>query len=470
MKYSLILIFILCLFQAPICAQEQIDTTGDIDIPDTVRPLPTCPSPAPPVAIIEAQTVESVGPVIRASGNVLFRYGNYRITAQNVEFNTQTQTGFAREVTFTTCELPNPDYKIRAREISLLPNNKIRAKGVGVYLGSFRVLALPVANFRMGGGAATRNIFPRIGYDADDGLTIAQEFRLIDTDRARSNLDLRVTTRSSVQGNLDGRWGLDGQLVELPGRSLTYSSLRSRVLRLPDLPAADCNPQSLRPVDAARLRAYGIFSFNQRTYDVKENNLNVYRQPELGLMYLGHQLNVSRQKLDPRLEIYPQMVASWGRFRETPGMDNFIGRTSIGFLAPVNILPLGNSLSVQPMLRYNYSDYGDGDSFTECDYAIDVAKILSNGTFASARYIKRNSSGETPFEFDDIDIREEFQTALQARIKRHILGLVLSYDFDKNEVYEWQAMYGHRTDCLAWAVIWNERLQRLSFDVSLINK
>lgn len=434
------------------------------------RPLPVCGTEGPLPVTIEAESIEQIGPLVCAKGRVFFLQGSERAWASEACYDLDASGGVIRNAVFTTCSERRPDYRIEAREVRLLPNNRLTARHVSLYIGNFRVLTLPALRFRVGGRAATRAVFPRPGYDSFDGFTLSQAFRLVDRDRAIVTLDLSITQKNSFSGELVSAYGFGGDLVAFPGRLFTYGSLREKALDLPQRPAgAQCDPQLLRPANPARLRSFGVVTLKQRTFDIRNEDLVVNRQPELGLSYIGHQIYATNQRLDPRLEIYPEYTASWGRFEEEPGAEGFLTRRTVSALVPVSALPLGESSAVQPMGFFSLSRYGNGDEYRNWTFGIDASHLFPGGSFVSGRYLRRYESGVTPFQFDNVDINREFQAAFQVQSRSNILGLVLNYDLSAGSLYEWETAYAYRTDCLQWELGWNSRLERVSFNVTLVN-
>jgi hypothetical protein len=55
------------------------------------------------------------------------------------------------------------------------------------------------------------------------------------------------------------------------------------------------------------------------------------------------------------------------------------------------------------------------------------------------------------------------------RLGRHVVGFILGYDGDEGKAYDWQALYGYHTDCIAGWITYDSRLARLMFDAALIN-
>ncbi len=436
---------------------------------DVIKPQPVCETNGAIPVTIQAPEWEMLGPTIRARGGLRFLRGNQRFTADQAEYNVDTQIGTARNILFTTCACQHSDWHVSASEATLLPGHRLHLRHVALYAGNTRLLMLPSLKLRTGGPAATASVFPRPGYNARDGVTLAQTLRLTDTTRSRTSLNLKFTTLHSLEGELASIYGAGGTLSPFPGRFITYGSMRSRALEVPEPPVGWCNPQLLRPPTPARLQPFGAFTLRQRTYNADNLGLVVFRQPELGTTYIAPQLSLTKHRLDPQLELYPQIIASWGRFKEIPGEPDYVDRSQISMLGSVNAVWLGPDTSVQPIGIATYATYGNGDAFRTWGCGIDVAHIANDGSYYSARYISRTSSGHTPFLFDDIDIAKEVDVAVQTYLGKKVVGLALNYDADNGSLFDWEVMLGQRSDCLGTYVRWDNRFQRFSFDVVLIN-
>lgn len=451
----------------PVFAQD--NPVAPVQDTDVIKPAAVCATTVPVPVSLSAPIYEMVGSILRARGGLAFVKGKERITATEVEYNTDTQIGYAKNVFFTTCSAERPDWHITAREVTLLPSHRMHAKGVSLFVGRTRVLVLPSMHMTVGGRSATASIFPRLGYDSRDGVSLAQTLRLTDTSHSRTVLDLRFTTLHSIEGDLASTYGVGGRLVNFPGRFLTYGSMRSRALNVPQTSEIDCDPESLRPTNAARLRPFGRFTLRERTFDAQKLGLVVYRQPELGAAYIGGQLSANKGRLDPRIELYPQITASWGRFNEVPGTTGYLGRGQIAAQGSFNTLWLGPRTTIQPVGIATYASYSNGDAFSTWGFGIDVAHLSNNGSYYSARYISRTSAGTTPFLFDNIDINKEADLAVQTYVGKNVVGLAMNYDAQRGSLFDWEIMLGQRKDCLGTYVRWDNRFQRFSFDIVLIN-
>ena len=400
---------------------------------------------------------------------MLLRKGNFRLSASDGEYNMDTEQGKLRNISLTTCTSERPDYHITAGEATLLPNHRIKVRKVALYLGRTRVMSLPWMKYSFGARGGTTNILPHIGFDSRDGLVVSQTFRLTDTDRSNTKLDLALTTLHSLQGAIQSEYAVGGKLIDFPGRYLSEGQMRARSLNFPPPPIGDCDPQLLRPTDAARLRPFGTFTIRQRAYDAKSLGLMVYRQPELGATYTGSQLSLTGRKLDPRLEIYPQITATIGNYKEVPGHVQYLGRYQIAAQGALNTVWLGPSTAIQPIGMISYSRYSEGQEFRTYGMGLDAAHITRNGSFYCARYLSRTSSGASPFLFDNIDLPKELDLACRVNVGTKILGLGMTFNGDTGRLFDWAVMLGHRTDCLSTTFRWDNKYRRLSADIVLIN-
>ena len=436
-------------------------SADDIRPPGTVEPSPVT---------VEAASIQSRGTLVSAAGGVSLLSGRYRIRASEVLFDTRLGNGRMTNVVFTTCDKGEPDYRFTARELSLLPHNRIHARWASVFLGRFKVFTLPSMKLAIGRKGLSTDTFPRPGFDKDDGFGISQKLALIDTERLQVNADVRLTSKRGLEGEVDNVWGIDGDLIGLPGRFLTYESLRSSVLTMPrSFGREPYQPAAVDIRGIARLRQFGRVSLKQRTYDIRNTGLLVYRQPEIGVAYTAPALNLTQTCLDPRLEMYPTINVSWGQFRETPGTTALTNRAGVGIVAGANLFALGPRTAIQPLAAYSAAEY-QGDMFYRTSaYALDASHILPDGSIASLRYIKRNQSGASPFLFDTINIVREFQAAFQLRLRSQVVGFVAGYDADTGKMYDYELLYGYHTDCLAAWVTWDNLLKRFMFDAALIN-
>ena len=419
--------------------------------------------------VIQANVIEQVGDIVTASGSVRFTNGPRVVLADKVVLDTVKQSAVFTEVAATTCERATPHYQVRLGRLTLMGTGEVRGVGVSLYLHGRRVLYLPSIRLRLSPDRTTRQAFPRPGYDKADGITLSQSFDLADTDRFRAIADIRLTSKRGIQGSLDSQYGVDKKLGAIPGRVLSYESMFSDLLDIPKSVAEClCGPEDRTPPDFARVVAFGVLSLKQRSTDPQNAGLIVYRRPEVGVKYTARQLSISGRELDRRLEILPEVRASYGRIWEKDGQVGAKTRRSFGLGGGVDLIDLGPKTSVQPVFYLNWSGYSGGDSLRIGSYGLDASHIWGANSFVSGRYVKRSSKGFTPFEFDDVDIASEFQGAVQFDSGSHTFGFLAGYDLDRKYLHDWEAQYGYRTDCTATRFTWNGRLKRFGFEVRLL--
>lgn len=417
----------------------------------------------------EAPYWDWAGSTISAPEGFNLTVGRKRFTAKKGYFNTSTLSGQFERVVYTSCLSKIPDYRLVADEIRMIENRRLVAKNPSLYLGNTKVLALPSMRLRIGSRTQSNFVFPRPGFDKQDGFTLSQDFLLMDADNYNLHADLQFGTKIALQGQLYGEIGLDGQLLDRPGRNFTFQSLRSDALRIPPAYNTSCPCLELPSENLAHLRGFGTFTIKQRTYNINQPNLMVYRNPEIGLSYTGNQIYLNKDRLDPRLEIYPELVTTSGLYREVPGNQQYLGRSLVSGIAALNIVPLGPCTSLQPVVSYSWSAYSNGDNYRVTTLGVDASHLWPNGSVTSLRYVSRRPSGVTPFEFDKVQINNEYQFGTMIQFRKYFAGYVVGYNADTQKTYDWEVMYGWRSDCLGTWVRYDQRLARFSLDVAILN-
>ena len=433
-----LLFLIVAVTAAPAAAQEMYTLEN---------PPPVCPTA--PVPVYAGATIISIaGSTILAKDNVWLIAGNRKLKASEASYNVDTDSGYFRHAVFTTCTAAKPDYRIEADEVRLLPYNRIALRHVSVYLGNTRVLVLPALKFHAGTGSANALLFPRPSYDPVDGMSIEDKMRLTDDSRSRTDADVRITQKHGVQGEFTSNYGLDGKIADFPGRSIIDNTFEEKDTSMP----VGAGQTTCDTSDLAHLRVSGIVNMRSRTYDIRNSGLVVYRRPMLEMTYLANPLNVSGTRIDPRLQLIPELDTTWGMFREVPGQENYINRTTTDIAGGVNLLPLGKNTAVQPFYYENWSWYSTGNIYQQWCWGIDGAHLFNNGSEMGLRYIKRNQAGVTPFQFDQVEIFKELQYTFQVKHKKNqMAAFIANWDLGAGTLYEWEVVYGYTTDCIgAW--------------------
>jgi hypothetical protein len=432
---------------------------GDIGHSNTYELKPT---------VIEAKSLQSSGTVISATGNVLVQVGSFKIRASEVWFDTRTQQGKLTEATFTTCNKEYPDYHLQARELTFLPNKRIRARGVSAYIGKFRLVGLPSITFAAGRNALSTDAFPRPIYDEQEGFGVAQRFPLVDQDRWQLVTDIRFTTKRGLLGEGESLWGIDGDLNPLTNRFVEPQLTKlGNPIALP-IRNEHTSPPEL-PSSGARWRQFVRVAMDQRAYSVAERELSVSKQPEIGLLYAGRPLRFRNAQIDPAIELCPSVNVSWGRYKENTDRTVLTKRVGFDASTGINLLPVRHNLAVQPILGYSAYRYEGGSTYRTWLRGVDASRIFRNGSLVTLRYLKRSEHGKSPFLFDTAQVTSDLQGMLQVRLGSQVIGFAAGYDTTTNRLYDWEVLLSYHTDCLAVWLAWNNLQRRLALGTALTN-
>src|SRR5205085_2904755 len=78
---------------------------------------------------------------------------------------TTVQQSVALHSTLTTCDLPRPHYRLTARRITLIPGQRVIARGASVYLLGAKIFYLPRYETSLRRGEGSQSPFPSVGYN-----------------------------------------------------------------------------------------------------------------------------------------------------------------------------------------------------------------------------------------------------------------------------------------------------------------
>lgn len=419
-----------------------------------------------PIAI-EARIIETTPPMVRAEGEVLFQQGQKRLLADKATYNYEERTGLLSDVTFTTCELANPDYRITANEIRLTQDQHLKLRRVRLYLWNLRILSLPRISINVGPGAGKQTLFPRPGYNSRDGFFLSSTYQLIETEREDVAVRIRPTTKQGFQGGIIGAYAIEGSTRTAPPFVPDYDTeLRRGDILRPILDDDTCVFPSTRP-QPPLLSAFGTLLVRERAYDIDKSDLLVSRLPEMGVRYVSPQVCVIEEKKRPKLGLQTEARASWGRFKEGPGI-GLVNRWDVRGVASTTIATYRASTALQGAALARYSSYGNGDSYRTLGAALNLSRIFPGGSFASLRLISHGISGSTPFEFDDIDIQRELQAAGRYVRGRSTYSAILDYDLDRQSLRDWQFSFARRLHCIEPSITWRNRTNQISFGIRVL--
>lgn len=428
---------------------------------------PTAAAPQPEPVSIEAHVIEATPPNVHAEGDVLFMQGQKRLSADEVFYNYEEQTGLLTGASFTTCSGLRPDYRITATEIRLTHDQRLKLRRVRIYLGNFRLISLPKLTIDIGPGAERQTFIPRPGYNTRDGIFLTSRYPLVDEDRSDLNVQSRIGTKAGIQGGITGGYALRGTTrVASPYVSDFDTELRRQSLLMPLVDNIECVfPQS--GSQEPLLALFGAALFRERAFDIDRADLLTTRLPELGVRYVSPQVCMVDGNGLPSVGVQAEARSSWGRFRESPG-GIYINRWDARGLASTTIATYGKYTALRGAGLVRYSSYEHGDRYGVLGGSLDLSRIFPGGSFASVRLIAHTTSGSTPFEFDDVDILHELQGAGRYVRGRNTFGILLHYDLDDQSLRDWEFSYARRLDCMEPSITWRNRLNEISFNIRVL--
>ncbi|MEN6519536.1 MAG: hypothetical protein ABFD46_00085 [Armatimonadota bacterium] len=416
---------------------------------------------------IEARVIETTPPSVRAEGDVVFRQGQKLLLADEVHYNYEERTGLLTHATFTTCDEEHMHYKITAREILLTPDQRLRARRVRIFLGSIRLISLPSLAINVGRGEARQTIIPRPGYNNKDGFFLASNYSLIDTNSQYLDLILRLTSKNGVQGGLMSSHILAGTASEAPEYTPDVDSeLRRGSMLMPRTQENICEFSK----DSRKQRLLSVFGgvlIRERTYDIDKKDLLVSRLPEIGIQYTSPQLCIVKEDEQPILGAHYEARAAWGNYKEYSDGER-ADRVDVRGAASTTLATYGHSTALRLGGLARYSHYDTGDSYRAIGGALDVSRIFHGGSYASVRFLAHGTSGSTPFEFDDIDIKRELQAAGRYVLGRNTYSLLLDYDLEDHSLRNWEFSISRKMHCLEPGISWRNDYDQISFTMRVL--
>ncbi len=119
------------------------------------------------------------------------------------------------EVELTPCVLPNPHYSIKAKRVTVYPEDRIVAKGVWFYFNGYRVFYLPVytVKFNHSTGSFDRvSLATSLGYNSADGIFLGIEYPYELTERLSGNISAQLNQYGEKDFEMENRYSIYSNL------------------------------------------------------------------------------------------------------------------------------------------------------------------------------------------------------------------------------------------------------------------
>jgi len=404
---------------------------------------------------------------VQAAGNVTFENGTRTLTGESFTYNYKTNEGIAGNASavvdnvyfrgkelksapdkytltgsrFTTCDEEHPHYYLSARELEIIPEKKLIARGVSIYLYGTRLISVPKYSVGLDKEHKTPGFkLPVVGVSGRYGVFAGYSFDMSSGASTVGRLNARMSTREVFQGGLE--------YDRIAGQPVFFrASYRERYY-------GGTNPYTL----LTRMPEVGVRYGTKNAFEAYSS----VREP----------LNLSRSLLDPRQPISRHGMnligeVSAGRFTENP--DNVTSnRLDTRLVAWMDPVPLHSNTFFSPGISARFSHYDTGDDYSSVGFSLGVGRRFGQQSYGSLTYTANSIQGTTPFGFDVVEIPHELAGRVGFPVGSLFLEVGGRYDLTKGLMYDSEVSIAKRLHCLEPKLTWRNRFRQFSIDVGVV--
>lgn len=409
----------------------------------------------------------------------------YHLTGERIEIRNGIY--LVTHGSFTTCIRRHPDYHLTARDIRLEPGKELKAHGITFYAGPTRVLSLPY--YRRNLSTKTGQAVPVTPtYNKHDGIGLHYQDSPVAHRNELLHLDILATLRRAPTGYAAYQKDLAPTEDPAPPGSIISSlayPLRS-ILEETNPPTFREYAENVYPEPVARRTTfYAVAQNKQFLYNRRFTDLSISRFPEIGVRFLN-QLG-STHPASPAVpldaENAPKLTAPHGFGFATDvrplldvtaslgGIEEFPTKTVAGRAAARISLAstpylFGSRLSARAGLTDWISLYSNGDAYTVFSPEVEVNYVMTRTSSLTAGYSFFTDLGDTPFLFDQRDVRQEL------RLSYHVsgpigFGYITKLDIGRSRFYDSEVALTRNFDCMQIGLSYRLRSQSIGLIFSL---
>lgn len=112
--------------------------------------------------------------------------------------------------------------------------------------------------------------------------------------------------------------------------------------------------------------------------------------------------------------------------------------------------------------------YDEGGDYSALEAGLGYGTELTDWLTGSLTYSYRYARGESPFEFDDVDIEQELAGRARFKLDRNWgLGLTGRYDLKANQMRDYQLELDRAVHCLTWQLKYRDLSESISLGVAI---
>jgi hypothetical protein len=317
----------------------------------------------------------------------------------------------------TACDLEQPHFALRAKNIRVDPNGKGFAENISLTLGKTTLLRVNRAAINVSGGPGSSGIeIPRLG-------------------------------RSHLSGYYLG-WPLSYPL-----------GLNTVLLMEPQL-STKVGFKALATV--RRNTAFTPFVrwfYKEELTGRRPKRVLVTRAPEAGFLLekgaLGRPFDILTGE------------ASIGWFKErTTGVNSSRVGLSLFLGEPARPTVGRWRFAVVPGVRAVH--YGTGDDYRDLSLALTAARMIGRRDWLKLGFVKHFTAGRTPFVFDEAYLPVELSQELQIYRGNYSFEISTRYDVERRQLFDVRLGLGKVLHCLEPRLVWRGRLRELALEVRVV--
>jgi lipopolysaccharide assembly outer membrane protein LptD (OstA) len=351
------------------------------------------------------------------------------------------------DVTATTCNFKQPHYRLVAKQIIVIPDNKVVLRKPTLYLGKSRIITYPFDQiFWIGKGKGRRRstlLLPRIGYDSDKSLGV-----IVGAPYNWETGSVNIEAAYWLKNIWEFRFGVYQRL----GRDFTLFAESDRLYN------EDMDDTVWRP-------RWGIKYENRQGWKAR------LWESERELVKTEVKLGVKRSYTvwrSPEFEVHSPWFkndAIGGYYRVSAIAGRY--QDNVDVVKPwVRRLAAGAEIYAESKVDYGvfkpfydvaywYYDYDTGDTQKVTDLTVGVRWNIGDVKLGTA-YVRRWVDGQSPLIWDRYYERKNIYQQVGFAIpggrpwEQWEFNVRAGYDLIENKLAEMVYMVGYNKHCLKW--------------------
>lgn len=353
------------------------------------------------------------------------------------------------QVSVTTCDRAHPHYRLQAREVVVIPGDRVVVKSPKVYLGEHLLFTYPfdyVIRDKKSGRKDGAAFFPLVQYDGDKGLGLGLRGPL-SWETGELELGLLGWTNQDPEG-----WAYLTQQVA------SGINLFGRVDRLYDKDAKELLWRPQWGLETTASDWYTRLRWSERELVTQERRtgvtqrFSVWRSPELEIR--------SPWKRDPASGAYWRARASYGDYQDaTVGSGSSWVTRRGASLELYGEAPRWGILSPFAHVLHWYYDYPDTDTFQRVTDAELGFRWKLGDVKLQTTYVRRWVDGASPMGWDAWESREDLYQEVSFLVAKaspdDLWSLTVrgGYDLLSSELGEMVYKLSYDRHCLVWELV-----------------